>query len=194
MTFLNNNHINYEVLEQHVDADLSMSHYEYSELRESKANKFKKVDFTQVPTDSNTFDSVSAFDFLEHIPRQIHLSANSMPRLPFVELMNEVWRVLKPGGKFYAMTPGYPNPAAFVDPTHVNFITEDTHMYFCGVKPIGKIYGFYGKFEVLRCERVIPKDSFEPDVSISKVMRKWHRKLMKPSGLSHIVWELKAGK
>ena len=194
MTFLNNNHINYEVLEQHVDADLSMSHYEYSELRESKANKFKKVHFTQVPTDSNTFDSVSAFDFLEHIPRQIHLSANSMPRLPFVELMNEVWRVLKPGGKFYAMTPGYPNPAAFVDPTHVNFITEDTHMYFCGVKPIGKIYGFYGKFEVLRCERVIPKDSFEPDVSISKVMRKWHRKLMKPSGLSHIVWELKAGK
>ena len=147
-----------------------------------------------VPFDSNTFDSVSAFDFLEHIPRQIHLSANSMPRLPFVELMNEVWRVLKPGGKFYAMTPGYPNPAAFVDPTHVNFITEDTHMYFCGVKPIGKIYGFYGKFEVLRCERVIPKDSFEPDVSISKVMRKWHRKLMKPSGLSHIVWELKAEK
>jgi hypothetical protein len=61
MTFLNNNHINYEVLEQHVDADLSMSHYEYSELRESKANKFKKVHFTQVPTDSNTFDSQSGW-------------------------------------------------------------------------------------------------------------------------------------
>ena len=80
-----------------------------------------------IPFTSNSFDSVSAFDFIEHIPRQIHSLDNHTSRLPFIELMNEVWRVLKPNGVFYALTPAYPNPSAFQDPTHVNIITESTH-------------------------------------------------------------------
>ena len=44
--------------------------------------------------------------------------------------MNEIYRVLKNRGKFYAFTPYYPKAQVFQDPTHVNFITVDTHEYF----------------------------------------------------------------
>ena len=145
-----------------------------------------------IPFTSNSFDSVSAFDFIEHIPRQIHSLENHTSRLPFIELMNEVWRVLKPNGVFYALTPAYPNPSAFQDPTHVNFITESTHTYFCGESPLGSMYGFTGKFKVRRAEWVIAKDSFEMKLSLTKSLRYWHRRLFKPSGLSHLVWEFEA--
>jgi SAM-dependent methyltransferase len=145
-----------------------------------------------IPFPSNTFDSASAFDFIEHIPRQIHSLESNTSRLPFVELMNEIWRVLKPNGVFYALTPAYPNTSAFQDPTHVNIITESTHTYFCGDEPLGSMYGFTGKFKVKRAEWVVAKDSFDMDSSITKSIRYWHRRLFKPSGLSHLVWEFEA--
>ena len=103
-----------------------------------------------IPFGDGQFDSVSAYDFLEHIPRQWPNAADGGSRLPFVELMNEVWRVLRPGGRFYASTPAFPHPEAFVDPTHVNIITPQTHRYFCGPKPAAAMYGFHGCFKVLR--------------------------------------------
>ena len=50
--------------------------------------------------------------------------------------------MLEPGGRFYAVTPAFPHPEAFADPTHVNIITETTHEYFCGERPLGHMYGF----------------------------------------------------
>ena len=39
--------------------------------------------------------------------------------------------------------------SAFQDPTHVNFITEDTmNLYFCE-KAWARIYGFYGSFAMI---------------------------------------------
>ena len=46
--------------------------------------------------------------------------------------MNEVWRVLKPNGIFKDHTPDFPKQESLVDPTPVNFITEQTVNYFCG--------------------------------------------------------------
>lgn len=72
--------------------------------------------------------------------------------------MSDIWRVLKPGGIFYARTPAYPSAAAFQDPTHVNIITDQTISYFARrpaldgslVDPwgldLGKRYGFKGEF------------------------------------------------
>ena len=51
---------------------------------------------------------------------------------------------------FYALTPAWPHAEAFVDPTHVNIITEQTHEYFCGNEPLGRMYGFNGRFEARR--------------------------------------------
>ena len=71
--------------------------------------------------------------------------------------MNEIYRVLKPGGLFYASTPAFPSPEAFQDPTHVNIITDGTHEYFCGGNPDARIYGFTGQFVAIEAERIYPK-------------------------------------
>lgn len=103
-----------------------------------------------IPWADDSFGAVSAFDFIEHVPRLIVAPGGGETWFPFVRLMDEVWRVLAPGGRFYALTPAYPSPEAFQDPTHVNIITEKTHEYFCGERPLGRIYGFRGHFRVLR--------------------------------------------
>lgn len=106
-----------------------------------------------IPYADDSFASVSAYDFIEHVPR-LFPDGRGGTLFPFVRLMDEIWRVLAPGGRLYALTPAYPHPEAFVDPTHVNIVTERTHLYFCGVEPQARMYGFRGRFEPLRAERV----------------------------------------
>jgi SAM-dependent methyltransferase len=84
------------------------------------------------------------------VPRVIYMPEK---RNPFVELMNEIYRVLKTGGIFLSVTPAYPHGAAFQDPTHVNIITEETFIrYFDDTYMWAKIYGFNGRFKVLQQE------------------------------------------
>jgi SAM-dependent methyltransferase len=109
-----------------------------------------------IPWPDNHFASVSAFDFLEHVPRLLMTPDGASTRFPFVELMGEIWRVLAAGGRLHAVTPAYPSPEAFQDPTHVNIITEHTHAYFCGPDALGRMYGFRGHFQVRQVRRVQP--------------------------------------
>ncbi len=152
--------------------------------------KQANLNVEKIPFDDNFFGSISAFDYLEHIPRVL-VTEQGKTRFPFIEIMNEIWRVLANGGKFYALTPCYPAPQAFQDPTHVNFITESTHQYFCGENPEGIMYGFNGKFKAEQCEWVIHKDShFAEERNFMQELRRLiHRKRGK---LSHYKWELTA--
>lgn len=113
-----------------------------------------------IPYADASFGSVSAYDFLEHVPRVFPTSDGRGTVFPFVRLMDEVWRVLAPGGRFYALTPAWPHPEAFTDPTHVNIITDRTHTYFCGDKPMARMYGFAGCFRVLQVDRVDIVDAY----------------------------------
>lgn len=117
----------------------------------SSTTKIVQSDATLVlPFESNYFDSISAFDFLEHVPRWER--RNNEVVFPFVDLMSEIHRVLKPGGYFLALTPGVPNLAAFSDPTHINFITTETVTYFASTSNrdcLARMYGFKGDFQVL---------------------------------------------
>jgi SAM-dependent methyltransferase len=115
--------------------------------------EFVKADLTRsLPFDDNSIWSFSAFDVLEHIPRwereegEIHF--------PFIHLMSEIHRCLKPGGIFIAITPAFPSSAAFQDPTHVNIISKETILYFSGAHPWGADlgYGFVGNFSVIISE------------------------------------------
>ena len=100
-----------------------------------------------IPYPDNSFDYITAFDFIEHIPRLIYAPRR---RNAFVELMNEIYRCLKPGGLFLSLTPAYPNKQAFQDPTHVNIITEDTFpSYFDDTRRWGRMYGFTGIFRIV---------------------------------------------
>jgi len=149
--------------------------------------------FDPIPYGDSQFASVSAFDFLEHIPRVLNGVQAATTVFPFVRLMNEVWRVLCPGGLFYAMTPCYPGREAFTDPTHVNIITERTHLYFCGDAPPGRMYGFDGHFRVRRALWVIPEHSRQArPLTLKESWDRWRR--ARQGKLVYFLWELEAVK
>ena len=102
-----------------------------------------------IPFEDDYFDYVTGYDFIEHIPRLLYIDGKR--RAPFMELMSEIWRVLKPGGTLKTHTPAVPYSQTFQDPTHVNFITEATVSYFIigGMIELGNLYGFEGQFELL---------------------------------------------
>jgi SAM-dependent methyltransferase len=153
---------------------------------------FKQADLSTqgIPFESDFFDSVSAFDVIEHIPRIIQYPTINDTRFSFIELMNEAWRVLKHGGLFYAVTPAYPRPEAFMDPTHVNFITDQTHIYFCE-ESVAKNYGFHGRFEKVNVRWDHPQNLLKAGNDFRRSMRRITRALefRKPS---HILWEFRA--
>ena len=109
-----------------------------------------------IPFAGNTFEFVTGFDFLEHIPRVLYLGRHR--RQPFIDVMNEVWRVLRPDGIALFATPALPHAETFQDPQHVNYITERTILYFCrpnsatgmaSALEFGRQYGFKGTFELI---------------------------------------------
>ena len=118
------------------------------DIRENLERNIRYADLAveALPFSDNMFDYITAYDFLEHIPRVVYLPER---RFSFIQLMNEVYRVLKPGGIFFSRSPFYPISSAFTDPTHVNVITADTFpMYFDDKHTWGKMYGFTGKFNI----------------------------------------------
>ena len=103
-----------------------------------------------IPFGDNSFDFVTGFDFLEHIPRVLYLGREKRLQ-PFIEIMDEIWRVLKPGGQTFFATPAYPHGEAFQDPQHVNTLTTETIQYFAGwLLPVTRGYGFKGNFEIVQ--------------------------------------------
>lgn len=164
-----------------------------------------------IPWADGSFGSVSAFDFLEHVPRILMTPDGRDTVFPFVRLMQEIWRVLAPGGLFYALTPAWPHPEAFVDPTHVNIITDATHEYFCGPEPLAGMYGFGGRFEARRVAWVHPHDAYSaipgspenrrPHTGMKKFtrdLRAFSRSLRGKTDSSrrkvYLLWELEAVK
>lgn len=146
-----------------------------------------------IPFADGLFDSVSAYDFLEHVPRILATADGCSTRAPFIDLMNEIWRVLAPGGLFYASTPAYPHHAAFQDPTHVNIITSDTHHYFTRPTLTARMYGFVGDFEVRRVMRVKPQHDYQPE--FKGFVERWRQRSRERRGAcSHLVWEFEACK
>ena len=165
--------------------------------RGDAAAEVRRADLTvePIPYPDAFFDSVSAYDFLEHVPRVLPGADGRGTRFPFVELMNEIWRVLRADGLFYGYTPVYPHPSVFQDPTHVNVLTRESHRYFTRPELMARMYGFGGDFSVLR---LLPAKAGEFDYEPTEApgfMRRYRLRRRERRGEnSHFVWELKAHK
>lgn len=121
-----------------------------ADLRENKSKGVVYADFTTgcLPFENETFDYITAYDVLEHIQRVSVVGTETT--FPFIHIMNEIFRILKPDGIFFNIQPCYPDKEVFQDPTHVNIMTEDTlYQYFC--EPAwARIYGYEGSFRMVR--------------------------------------------
>lgn len=159
-----------------------------------------------IPYEDDSFGSVSAYDFIEHVPR-VFPDGRGGTCFPFIALMDEIWRVLAHDGRLYALTPAFPHPDAFVDPTHVNIITADTHHYFCGSEPTGRMYGFTGRFEVVRVQRTERAGAYSAlpgspqnhgrGKLAARALRRWLRYLrgrVTTPQAPYLLWELRAVK
>lgn len=151
--------------------------------------KTANVILEKIPFEDNFFDSVSAFDFIEHIPRLISHEGKIV--FPFITVMNEIHRVLKPGGRFYALTPVYPKESVFVDPTHVNFLTKNSYKYFTNPNCWASMYGFTGEFNAVRNQIV----NFNSEIKERNYFKKLIFKTLialYPKSKQHIIWEFEA--
>jgi SAM-dependent methyltransferase len=146
----------------------------------------------KIPFSDQSFSSCSAFDFLEHIPRVWPARNGADVSFPFVELMSEIHRVLRPGGLFLAATPVYPTVDAFTDPTHVNFLTKESHRYFCGSDPWARAYGFRGRFHPELIEIGLPHFLYStlPSAPVRQAKLFWRRIIGQQS--THLLWCLRA--
>lgn len=107
--------------------------------------------FERIPFEDNVADQVCAYDFLEHVPFLVYAREDGewVEHRPGIFLIEEVWRVLKPGGIFDTYTPCAPRPEAFQDPTHVAFWTERTPLYFTAGHALRTRYNVQAVFKVL---------------------------------------------
>jgi predicted SAM-dependent methyltransferase len=91
---------------------------------------------TGLPYEDNSVDEIIAADFLEHIP---------IGKTVFV--IEEIWRVLKPGGTLEHFTPSTDGRGAFQDPTHVSFWNQNSWLYYTH-DAYRDLYGIKAKFNI----------------------------------------------
>jgi SAM-dependent methyltransferase len=73
-----------------------------------------------LPFEDGSIESIISHHCLEHIGEG------------FIPLMDDIYRVLKPGGTFCAITPLFPSTSAVADPDHCRYFMVDTWKVFEG--------------------------------------------------------------
>jgi len=82
------------------------------------------------PLRDEEFEEVIAEDIIEHLKE-------------IVPVVEECWRVLKPGGTLWVQTPHYTSPNSYHDPTHRWHLSEHSFDYFDPSTTFGKKYPHY---------------------------------------------------
>lgn len=92
------------------------------------------------PWPDSSVAEIAAHDIIEHLPDKIRT-------------MNELWRVLVPGGTVEICVPTTDGPGAFQDPTHVSFWNRRSFLYYQAGCPyrdrFAKAYGVRAAFRVV---------------------------------------------
>jgi len=121
---------------------------------EPTSDKVTKADLIlePIPFDDDSFDVVTAHDFMEHIPYFVYFGKKRKNCI--IELFNEIYRVLKHDGIFHMQSPAFPSNASVSDPGHVSYWTEESVNYYSG-DYFGwhDHYGHTSRFEKISCFR-----------------------------------------
>ncbi len=88
-----------------------------------------------LPFKDSVFDLVYASHVLEHVHN-------------FIQLMEEIWRVLKPNGKLIIDVPFFAHEHAYGNPTHIRFFTWNSFHYFTSENP--ENYISKARFKILK--------------------------------------------
>ena len=94
------------------------------------------------PIESESAEEINCSHYIEHIP---HLNVKALLKESssfeefkektlkskdgLIEFFNELYRILKPGGKVHIVAPYYTSGRAFGDPTHVRYIADSSFWY-----------------------------------------------------------------
>lgn len=132
---------------------------------------------TPWPLPDESIDMATASHVLEHI---------NPHKGVFIDVMNEIWRVLKPNAQFAFVVPHAESHGYAQDPTHCNMINETTMHYFDpdpeGANIGQQLYAFYrpkpwkierqywtpeGNLEVLLTKRIMDKSYLNPTTPTS---------------------------
>lgn len=112
------------------------------------------LEFLPYPFRDDEFDEVHAYEVLEHLGRQGDWRG-------FFAIFCEFWRILKPGGHFFATCPSYRSQWAWGDPSHTRVITSGTLVFLSQDqyrRQVGKTamsdfrHWYKADFDVVACE------------------------------------------
>lgn len=111
----------------------------------------------EIPSDS--IDHIYAAHIFEHIPSIAH-DKNHKQFHPRKKLMNDCWRVLKPGAQLEILVPHRLDNCAFTDDTHEWFMDEMSFDPFCVdddgecMGEYNRDYGYRGAFKKVLAEGI----------------------------------------
>jgi hypothetical protein len=99
-----------------------------------------------LPFETSSVGVIRAYDLLEHI-------RNVVP------LMNEIYRVLVPGGWLLSQTPSTDGRGAFQDPTHVSFWNSNSFWYYTKAFMAGFVPEINCRFQAVRVRNLFPNEN-----------------------------------
>lgn len=94
------------------------------------------------PFKDNVFDNILCFSILEHLHN-------------LIKTMDEIYRILKPGGRVYILVPHFSDSASFTDITHTRFFSVRSFDYFIVDAELNRQFGYYSESKFKLVDRFL---------------------------------------
>lgn len=112
------------------------------------------------PWPDSSVSEIIAHDIIEHLPDKILT-------------MNEMWRVLMPGGVARIKVPTTEGPGSWQDPTHISFWNRNSFWYYehgdAHRERFGKAYGVRARFKTVFEQRHTWRDIITLEIHLEAV-------------------------